>query len=392
MGRLTRREAIRLTFAATMLPLFQSEPARRGVIFLPGIMGSTLRVKGSSREIELWSKDAWQTYRLLATAPNKLRFIGEPAESPEIFDQALLGPWPICDYYSKLIRLLNSSISFGVGKQVCLIPYDWRRSIVTTAGDCQRSLLGHFGGQQVSDLFTSASSIDQIDVVAHSMGGLIALLLLSTPGFPQERVRSLILIAPPVIGSPRAFRNLFDTVSLPFLDDIVFRWFGKNGGIAVDRLHDVFATFESLYELMPPRDVLYINSGLSNSWSNPLSEHSRMRGDMCEKAVATHQLLAKSVSQLAIPKKRIHLFTGIGVETDNRYHVKQTPSILLHASPYAMTLKPEVTSGDGTVSLDSATWHDQLIDRVNHYPIVGGKHSNLCDNREVLEIVEQILS
>src|ERR1700683_735310 len=108
MNVLTRREAIRLGIAASMFRLLPDDkPRRRGVVFFPGIMGSTLTVKSNSGHSEIWSKDVFKPYRLLVESQSKLRFTGTPAEPSGIFDQAFLMSISIAHYYSKIIGLLN---------------------------------------------------------------------------------------------------------------------------------------------------------------------------------------------------------------------------------------------------------------------------------------------
>src|SRR5580658_6619899 len=111
MPTISRRTAIALTGAAGIWPQMPAlKGIRRGLVFFPGIMGSTLSVPASKGPMQLWSKDVYETYRLLITEPNQLRYRGTPAPFTELFNEAILqipgfGNHSLGVYYSSIIKL-----------------------------------------------------------------------------------------------------------------------------------------------------------------------------------------------------------------------------------------------------------------------------------------------
>ena len=185
------------------------------VYLLPGIMGTQL---GLARPAPLPADLLWiDPQDIIAGGLTGLR-LGAP-------ELVTLGAIPY-SYLALQLRLR------AAGFTIIMHQYDWRRSL-----------------SQLAEEFAArvrAEGAPAIMVVAHSMGGLVARASLALPG--MDCVRRLISLGVPHGGSFGAVQALRGTY--PVVRRLA----------ALDRLHDaetlaseVFGTFPSLYQMLPPR-------------------------------------------------------------------------------------------------------------------------------------------
>jgi pimeloyl-ACP methyl ester carboxylesterase len=201
------------------------EPAsQRPVIVIPGILGSKL--VNSNGEV-LWGDRG--------SLANFGRLDIEPAArqqeiSPEglIERIRLLGPFWTIHAYDDLLAYLRA-LGFRDGQSLFLFPYDWRQSNYDTA---QR--LDAFVRQQPS------LRDGPFDVVAHSMGGIVAKVwMLEHAG--AQRVRKVIYLGTPFQGSVNTLATLTDGWG-------TFKNYIAGG---VELIRNTMLSFPAVYELFP---------------------------------------------------------------------------------------------------------------------------------------------
>lgn len=133
----------------------------------------------------------------LTTAPNKSK-----KPNPVIIIPGLLGSaqkngvWlidPIFHVYDNLIDTLKAN-GYVDGVDLFTFPYDWRNSNVDTA-----ILLR----SKIASVRTLCSCA-KVDLVAHSMGGLVARQYIQSPAYASD-VDHLIFLGTPHLGSPKAY-------------------------------------------------------------------------------------------------------------------------------------------------------------------------------------------
>ncbi len=233
-----------------------------GIVFVPGILGSTLESASRGR---LWGfgipdQDALRLDPAL---------IAETAPSDVTTGLALsLGP---VDLYREAFRLLRQSAGkLGIpDKRVVACGYDWRRDIRWGARELHTCITTH------PDLKDATALI----VVAHSMGGLV------TWSWHQDytrdgwlgdtRVIALAVLGSPLEGSCEMLRMIQagyvqPTQNTTLRNDQVWRrWWSKIEGMK-DRfvnvvtstlsqdLRAVILTWPGAFELMP-RPALFVN-------------------------------------------------------------------------------------------------------------------------------------
>ncbi len=204
----------RLTLLARRAAAWPAPAARPRVYVIPGIMGSEL---GRTRPAP-WPAD------LLWLDP--LDIIGGRLIELDLDSGIPLEPLGVLPpTYAPLQLELRAA-----GCDVVLHAYDWRRSILETGRDLGARL--------------AADPAEQIHVIAHSMGGLLARVALASA--PLARVVRLITVGTPHAGTFAPLQALRGTY--PVVRRLA----------ALDRRHDaetlaanVFSSFPSLYEMLP---------------------------------------------------------------------------------------------------------------------------------------------
>ncbi len=204
----------RLTLLARRAAAWPAQAARPRVYVIPGIMGSEL---GRARPAP-WPAD------LLWLDP--LDIIGGRLIELDLDSGIPLEPLGVLPpTYAPLQLELRAA-----GCDVVLHAYDWRRSILETGRELGARL--------------AADPAEQIHVIAHSMGGLLARVALASA--PLARVVRLITVGTPHAGTFAPLQALRGTY--PVVRRLA----------ALDRRHDaetlaanVFSSFPSLYEMLP---------------------------------------------------------------------------------------------------------------------------------------------
>ncbi|MEI6288390.1 MAG: hypothetical protein WCP18_02270, partial [bacterium] len=108
----------------------------------------------------------------------------------------LLGQWqldPILNTYDNLWQALKNA-GYEEGKNLFSLPYNWRLSNVITAGLLKTKI------QEIKNI----CNCDKVDLVAHSMGGIVARTYIEGDGYNND-VDKLIFLATPHLGSTKTY-------------------------------------------------------------------------------------------------------------------------------------------------------------------------------------------
>ncbi len=217
------------------------------VIFLPGIMGSTLRDQYPIDPENVWSvvKAATKSYERITLHPDNVKYeLVEPARvaSDQVFSL----------FYGEIIEELRHNLTENPARPVPVYPlaYDWRQPL-----EVVEAKLGEFVKEVIArtrlmrhyheDGYTSRTG--RVNIVAHSMGGLIAAGYLEKEGF--KHVNKVASLASPFRGSLEAVAKVAIGVG----------GFGLSSGGSRER--EAARLTPSLYHLLPSYDKAVVSGG-----------------------------------------------------------------------------------------------------------------------------------
>ena len=339
----------RLFFASWLWSTFalaaseaQAQAPIRPVVVIPGILGSILTTKNGDEII--WGD------RLSLTRLSKLEIKDGPRD-PTSFEQLrpvglitsvqIFGPWKIKQYDG--LRSKFEQMRYVPGVTYFEFPYDWRRSNLVTA-------------RLFKDWIQANERLreKEFDIVAHSMGGLIAEIYTKTLD-DKRQVRRLVTLGTPYLGS-------VNSVATPFVG-----WGSVANTLAggVSEIRRIVLSFPAFFELFPTysnccilglpsdKDRKPFNLLSPEAWSAINWEVSQP-GDQVAWKQRIKQALAdaEKVSEIISLPTPDHLstttfrFAGDLIETRGQFYVDRKTGSIAQWNMFA---------GDGTVLVRSAS-------------------------------------
>ena len=229
------------------------------------------------------------------------------------------------------------------GYRVECYAYDWRRS------------LSHLGPALASHLHSLPG---RVALVAHSLGGLVARAALATAALP--RIERVVLLGTPNLGSFAAVQALRGTYA-------VVRKVARLAprASAESLTAEVFSSFASLYDLLPPPEDGGLDLFEAQSWPD-----TGPRPD-----AALLQQARQARGRLAPADPRFAAIAGVGQET--------VTALRRGAGGFRYTIR---RAGDGTVPAASAA----LPGVPTYYARVA--HSDLTRDVVVARAVDDLLA
>jgi pimeloyl-ACP methyl ester carboxylesterase len=202
----------------------EAAPARP-VIVIPGILGSQLC--DSSGNLVWGGRDSLFNFDKLRLDfdfdPQRLSLA--PCGLTETIN--VIGPFKFHQYDGLLNELEN--IGYVSDKTLFKFSYDWRLSNFYTAEQLKNFIDTEFPDQN-----------QKVDIVAHSMGGLIARIYVQSLG-GSSRVQNIVFLGTPHHGSANVFKTA--DVGWSFWENLA------TGGLK--NIRSTILTFPAVYELLP---------------------------------------------------------------------------------------------------------------------------------------------
>ncbi|MCK1626563.1 alpha/beta fold hydrolase [Bradyrhizobium sp. 160] len=196
----------------------------RPVIVVPGILGSKLCERASGKVVwgTKWSLSNFSDLALpFNYDPTNLKHLS--CGLIEGID--LLGPWQI-HQYDDLLKTL-AGLGYQNGKTLFVFDYDWRLSNRQSA-------------RQLDEFIQKYVPSGKVDIIAHSMGGLIAKVWLAEFG-GNSRISWLVTLGTPFLGSASTFKTLDDG----------WGFWANLAAHGLGTVRETAMTFPSLYEMLP---------------------------------------------------------------------------------------------------------------------------------------------
>jgi hypothetical protein len=356
---------------ATCEYTFQKKQTRNPVLIIPGIMGSYLERASDGKEL-------WPNIGEMITSPSdsfmdELKMDENGISENNINTGDIIRKAAISDVYDGLIKELEGA-GYIEGTNLFVLPYDWRQDIAISADVTLKNKI-----EQLKNI------TGKVDVVAHSMGGL--LLKKYIYDFGSGSIGKFIDLATPHLGSPKISKVLL------FGDDlgITLGFLGANQ----NTVKNISRNMMSNYELLPSikyltlsntdyRNYLYNESYLFNP---PYLPQANMNYDdsifylgssgLNENLLENNKFLHNQIDDLSYDNS--YNIVGCGLATIGKIWFKGKDKN--GNDKYDLTY----INGDGTVPLRSATYFHEPISFARE------EHGGISAASGVKELVASIL-
>jgi hypothetical protein len=240
------------------IPWLENDPnnKRNPVIIIPGILSSYLNKNDYTHE-EVWLN---LTKALSSMSDDYLDDLsmtkfGEPYVTKtlvlptDIFRKVKVSNTVEKDFFDGLIKYLEEN-GYKEGEDLFVFPYDWRLDIRDIV-DNSYTPLNKSLKDKIDEILQKNSS-EKIDIIAHSMGGLISKYYIKKYG--EGKIGHFVDIATPHLGSPDALNTLLSGSDI----GISFLSFGLNK----NKVKEISQNMPSVYQLLPSQS--YFSSGDSD--------------------------------------------------------------------------------------------------------------------------------
>lgn len=336
------------------------------VILIPGIMGTEMK-KGDE---VLWMNPLNLIISLDDSFmdPLLLNYSGNIIDTNVVFGDTLRKPFPGFDYFNGLINELQLN-GYLENNDLFVFPYDWRLDNKINSQKLKDKI----------DLILTQVGNDKVNIVAHSMGGLIVKQYIVDNG--SAKVDKLVFIATPQLGAPKAFKMLMagDNFDIPLiLNQLEMKKLSQN--------------MSSAYQLLPSQKYFDEFGGYFLNQSQTPDNYSDTKNYLLSNQVNAglltnaEQFHSGSLDNFSAPNTTIYNIVGCNTPTIGRI-IKRNSHILpdgVLAEDYDL----ENVTGDGTVPLTSAL----AVAADNRYYVTDAEHSKMPSQDGIRQLVAQIVS
>jgi pSer/pThr/pTyr-binding forkhead associated (FHA) protein/pimeloyl-ACP methyl ester carboxylesterase len=312
-------------------PRIDGRPARRPVVFVPGLMGT-----------ELWigSECIWPDIRRIISNPEFYALPSDPRIEPRgIVNEVVIIPHIVEQrQYSAMGDHLVAGLGYTRGKDLLEFGYDWRQDVRLSA-------------QRLAETIERWQVKAPLTIIGHSLGTLVTRYYVERLG-GKRFVERIILMGGPHYGTPKGLAAfLFGPGMLPF-------------GMGAERMRAVLATFPSSYQILPIYPCVVDQHGnhidvlKDDSW---LPEHQRPH------LGAARSFRRELGTVSSVPAVSVF---GYGLKTKLRVNVDRGPDGQWRKVDFV-----EDTAGDQSVPSGSAVLKDSEI-----HPVLQGHGSLYVDD------------
>jgi pimeloyl-ACP methyl ester carboxylesterase len=339
-----------------------AEAPRRPLVFIPGLLGSRLCRPNPDNPRD--PIVAWGTLAALPSLSDlKLETDDEDDIRPcgLVRDVVFFGLYTQ-EVYSPIIARLER-LGYRENKDLLIFDYDWRRSVFDNAQALAAFVRDKVGPDQ------------PIDIVAHSMGGLIARIYAVELGGGRQIAR-LFSAGTPFLGSVKTYETM--EKGFGALNAVM-------GGIAAFRR--TLLSFPSIYELSPRYDVCCDVGTTGFRPDDPQAWRSLGWEGIDPTAMPDIATKAKRAAEV---QRIVDTPLPAGVEDVMVIGVDQRTPYRIAFERYGgvATTRVETTwNGDGTVVRESA-----VLPRAAIHPTSFADHQNILNDAQVQDFLAVALT
>lgn len=343
------------------------------LVFIPGIAGSELKI---NEDIPWVADDGHGGVYTHTYQKDEIIWLnGTEAAKPgndDYFDALRMLPdgkssqahvtstGKLLSVYDPTIKYLTDH-GYVIGQDLFIFGYDWRKDLTDTS----LNLKDFIDGVQ------QQTSISKVNILTHSMGGLVAKKYIDTPE-NATNINKLMAIAPPYLGSVNSLKNLNygSCLTIEILQNLPIC-----SGINKEEVKDVYQNWISGYQLLPSKKYYdFYNNKTNNPY--PLRDERDADGNLITGDLnydQTKQLLTNLGLNTSLydPSENFHqldetlqntngvdmtIIAGSGKPTLGQIIEKNKYDFLGRKIP---TQDEILVNGDATVPLFSASLNDQ---------------------------------
>lgn len=357
------------------------------VIIIPGIIGSYLN-RNESGKPEVWPNIDQMIMPGSDSYLEELAMTDAGWPNENLIPTDIIRKIFISDFFQGLLTELENN-GYQEGKNLFVFPYDWRFFIDWSAAEGDPFPLVKSLKEKVEEV-KEQTGADKVNIVAHSMGGLVAKYYIKYYG--RDSVDKFIDIATPHLGAPKAFKILM------YGDDLDFNLIGILK-LNPDTLKSISQNIPSIYQLLPSRNYFTnvdpdynfyladihdldnngIKGGLNYDQSLEFMKNTGRNDYLLEFNDSLHNALDNYSPRL--DDLKTYNLIGCGQPTLGKVYVLNKEK----SGKYEYGLK--YINGDGTVPLRSAETF--LADKT--YYLTGAEHVYLPSADGVKQLIAVIL-
>ena len=354
----------------TPVPLYQvpttpSVATTTPVIIVPGIISSRLKI-GSQ---EIWPDILLMTASIDDIHLNDLIMNNSGESISDISTSTIIRNIGNYNFFNGLFSSLDN-IDLEENEDVFEFPYDWRLDVETTVAKLK---------DKIEEVKTQRG-VGRVNLIAHSMGGLIVKKYLKDYG--GSSADKFIDIGTPHTGAPKTFKIL------SYGDNFGFEKFGLDI-LNSNRVKAISQNMPAVYQLLPSQNYFdneeyYVLDGTSGNNRLDFSEtKSYLKSEgrnsaLVDRADAFHQEIDNlNPADYGV---ETYNFVGCGVPTIGKFYILENGTHPIYNIGYI--------NGDGTVPFESAN----NFPATKTYYVKDAKHALMPSTSGVRELVAEILS
>ncbi|MES2224372.1 MAG: alpha/beta fold hydrolase [Patescibacteria group bacterium] len=337
------------------------------IIIIPGITGSVL-TKDYGDKSELWPNLTKLTLNLADSHLNDLILLqsGTPSTVRPVMVGDIIRKISSIDIFDGLIAALSKN-GYVEGTNLFVLPYDWRLS-----NEANQALLKDMVAKALEK-----TGKQKVDLVAHSMGGLLVSDYLAKNA--SAPVSHVFNIAVPHLGAPKSFKTLM------YGDDMGFG-FSIGSALRVpvlseSRVKTITQNMPAVYELLPSKRYIDIIGSYIEDRTNarPFLSLEGTEAVMAadgrnEKMFPFAKALHDNTDSLDRPWIPTYNFAGCGTtKTVNGFVLTKEQSLTLTGFKLVPEHRIQYGAGDGVVPLKSAT----AGTGAHNYFVTAGTHGSM---------------